>query len=336
MHFFITVLIFLVILFVYIHIIDQYKTSEDLEIYEMDYQSNIHLQEICSVKQPILFEFKSCFYSFFENMNLNKILEQGSQDVNVKDTNDYYRQKTDSADSISLSMNSFYGLSKTDTKSHFITENNHEFIEDSGLYKKCAELNEYLKPPYTMNTQYDIRMGSSGAFTPMCYHTNYRQFFINISGKARVKMTPFKSRKLLHPIKDYDNYEFWSPVNVWNTDAEYASEMEKLRFVEFDIPVGYVMYVPPYWWYSIQYVNDPTTVILGVSYQSIMNISSNIPDIIRHFLQKHNTTHKIGSGSHTDRETEPEQLDSVDTIENMDENIEKQEEEEDKTEDISE
>ena len=43
----------------YIHIIHQYKTGEDMEIYEMDYVSNTHLQEVCNIKQPVLFYYKS-------------------------------------------------------------------------------------------------------------------------------------------------------------------------------------------------------------------------------------------------------------------------------------
>lgn len=45
MNFLITFLIFILILFLYIHINDQYKKSEDLEIYEMDYTSNMELQK---------------------------------------------------------------------------------------------------------------------------------------------------------------------------------------------------------------------------------------------------------------------------------------------------
>ena len=68
------ILIFLVILFLYIHITNQYKKSEDLEIYEMDYTTNVHLQEVCDIKQPVLFEYKSINPEFFENLELDKLL----------------------------------------------------------------------------------------------------------------------------------------------------------------------------------------------------------------------------------------------------------------------
>ena len=37
-------LLFIIVLVIYIHIINQLKTSEDLEVYEMDYTTNQYLQ----------------------------------------------------------------------------------------------------------------------------------------------------------------------------------------------------------------------------------------------------------------------------------------------------
>ena len=36
----------------------QFKKSEDLEIYEMDYSTNANLQDVCDVRQPVLFNVK--------------------------------------------------------------------------------------------------------------------------------------------------------------------------------------------------------------------------------------------------------------------------------------
>jgi hypothetical protein len=50
------ILIFVIVVFLYIHIINEYKVSEDLEVYEIDYQSNGILQDACEIKQPVIFE----------------------------------------------------------------------------------------------------------------------------------------------------------------------------------------------------------------------------------------------------------------------------------------
>ncbi len=106
MHFFLSFLIFLIILFLYIHIIHQLKTSEDLEIYEMDYATNSQLQEVCEVKQPVLFEFQSVYPDIYEKLTKEEIFSKyGSYDVKIKDCRDY-NQSTDSVDYVVLSLQS--------------------------------------------------------------------------------------------------------------------------------------------------------------------------------------------------------------------------------------
>ena len=58
MNIFFHFVIFCLVVFFYLHMKAQYKVSEDLEIYELDYTDNQHLQEICDAKQPILFLYK--------------------------------------------------------------------------------------------------------------------------------------------------------------------------------------------------------------------------------------------------------------------------------------
>ena len=286
MEFYWTVLIFIIVFFLYVHIIAQYKKSEDLEIYEMDYVSNVELQTICDMKQPVLFELKTEILLNNDILDIDSIQKNGgSYDVKVKDTNDV-------SDYVMLKYDSFKGLIDTDSKSHFITEGNHEFIEESGI--EISELNPFLKPALTIVTRYDVLMGSKGAITPLRYHTEDRHFFSVSSGKIRVKMTPWKSRKYLHPISDYDNYEFRSPVNAFDNtkNQEYMNDVDKLKFLEFDVLAGYVLYVPPYWWYSVQY-SDTDTLVLGTTYISPMNFIANIPDLTRYYFQQQNTKTKV-------------------------------------------
>ena len=288
MEFYFTLIIFIIVLFLYLHIIGQYKKSEDLEIYEMDYVSNANLQEVCNIKQPVLFEFKNVNSDIFSDLDLENLQKHETYDVKVKDTNDV-------SDYVMLKYGSFKGLIDTDEKAHFITEGNHEFIEDAGLYSEFAELNTYLKPNFTVETKYDIMMGSKEAATPLRYHKNERHFIIVSSGKIHLKMTPWKSRKYLHPIMDYDNYEFRSPIHAWDNtkNAEHMKDVDKLKYLEFDVMAGYILYIPPYWWYSIKYSSEPDTLVLGATYNSVFNIMANAPDIARYYIQQQNTVTKV-------------------------------------------
>ena len=244
MNFFITFLIFIIVLFLYVHIIDQYKKNEDLEIFELDFENNYQLQKTCNLKQPFVFDFRHIIDNLitFDVLNINK-----DKDVSLKDSNEYYKENaTESIDSLLLSLSSCYKLIEADINSHYYSENNTDFIIENDLYKEYTEYDKYLMPNYTVQKKYDFSFGSKNCYTPLLYHTNYRKFICVNSGKISVKMTPFKSSKYLHAIHDYENYEFRSPVNVWSPQDNYSKDFEKLKFLEFDVNNGDVLYVPSY------------------------------------------------------------------------------------------
>lgn len=278
---------------------NQFKKSEDLEIYEMDFSNNAHLQEVCEIRQPVLFQFKQIHPKFFQDISPKNIAKYGSYDVKIKDAHDYYTKdqymttENSQVDSVALSLNSTAKLLENDNAAHFFTENNEDFLEESGLLRNVQSMDDFLKPVFNVHTKYDLMFGSRNAVTPLRYHTNYRQFLCVASGKIRIKMTPWKSSKYLHQIKDYENYEFRSPVHPNTPLAQYVNDFEKTKFLEFDVAEGYVLYVPPYWWYSIQYTDDPATFICSVSYNTIMNCISNLPDLGLYWLQQQNITKKI-------------------------------------------
>ena len=330
MDFIVNVVIFLVVLFLYVHVTNHYKRSEDLEIYEMDYSSNPHLQEICDVKQPVIFQFDVVDNELFAHVNGETMNAIENNDVKVKDIRDYYpTNKTGdewiSVDYATLPFQSSRKLMQSDIKSHFFTENNGDFVEESSYSRYFRDMDTYLKPPFAVHTQYDICMGSKMASTPLRYHTHYRQYYAVTSGKIHVKMTPFKSSKYLHPYKDYENYEFCSPVYPWTqslaaqslaaqslaaqslaAQSKYANELDKIKFLEFDVKSGYILHIPPYWWYSIQYSNEDETVVGGFTYDSAVSTIANIPDLIKYYIQQNNIQQKMAK-QFTSNPTEDEQ-----------------------------
>ena len=182
---------------------------------------------------------------------------------------------------------------ENDNIAHYFSENNEDFLEETGLIKSIKSMDEFLKPLFNVNTKYDLMFGSPNAVTPLRYHNNYRQFLCVVSGKIHVKMTPWKSSKYLHPIKDYDNYEFRSPIHPIAPLAQYITDFEKTKFLEFDVSEGFILYIPPYWWYSIQYTCEKPTFVCGVSYNTVMNCISNVHDLGLYWLQQQNITKKI-------------------------------------------
>ena len=49
--------IFLIVLFLYLHIFFHLKTSNDLVIYDIETPSKDKLEEICDLRQPVIFPF---------------------------------------------------------------------------------------------------------------------------------------------------------------------------------------------------------------------------------------------------------------------------------------
>ena len=52
-----TLLTICAVVIIYIHIIHQLKTSNDLEIFELDTPTKIKLEEVCNLRQPLLFSY---------------------------------------------------------------------------------------------------------------------------------------------------------------------------------------------------------------------------------------------------------------------------------------
>jgi len=276
--------LFLIIIIFYLNIMKQLKTGEDLVIYEMDYSTNQNLQEICDMNQPVSFQFQE----YIPDIQKELFNEYESFDINVKDTNDYLLEPVD-INTISLPLKKYRLLIDSSSGSHYISENNESFLRETGIVKQFRVFDEYMKPNYTVQTKYDYIIGAKGATTVFKYHTNYRQFLYVISGKIRVKMTSWDHSKLLYPYKDYENYEFRSPINIIHPQEKYNNYVDKIKTIDFEVQQGYALYLPPYWWYSLEFIEESTELSM-ITYNSLMNQFINISNIVLYYVQQQNIT----------------------------------------------
>ena len=330
----------------YIHIANQFKKGDELEIYETDFTTTKHLDDVCELKQPVLMNIEHILPNLFSNITPETIARYSSHNVNIKDTNDYYLEDIQSVESVILPFNTTIKFLESDKQSHLFSENNQDFLDESGILKKIKGVDHILKPSFTVNSRYDLLFGSCNTVTPLRYHTDSRQFLCVTTGKIRVKMTSWKSSKFLHKHKDYENYEFWSPVHPYNPTSEFTSDLERTNFIEFDVKAGYMLYIPAYWWYSISYLNDPATYICNITYNTFVNNLSNSWDLSMYFLQQQNITRKtnkqvsdlnvatekeeqvdISPIQESEQNTSQVQENNMEPIQQIDEEEEKEEEE---------
>jgi len=286
-----SILIFIAVLILYSQIIFQLKKGDDIEIYETDYTTNKELNANANLKQPFVFQFAE-YDSNLKTIPLTKMVaEQGSFDIYVKEVADYHADRPPT--SVVLSLSAAHSLIKTDTEGKYFSSGNQYFIEETGIQRYYQQLDKYLEPALSVFSHYDLLLGSAGVTTPLSYHTFERRYIYITGGKFTVKMTPWRSTKYMVVNKNYRDYEFTSPLNVWNTND---SSHSKMKFIEFNVEEGQIVYVPPFWHYSLKMVGSNSDHVAHVfDYSSPMNIMSNVFNIGHHLFEKYGPANKKNS-----------------------------------------
>ena len=274
--------IFCLVLFLYLHIQFHLKTSEDLEMYEIDQPSKEKLEEICDLRQPVLFDFEC-----------QKILDTSNRDYI---TNNYHAfeikiRNTKENDKnvelyIPLPLHSAIKLFNEDKDSTYFSESNKDFLDETGVIKNFKYNDDFLRPYMVSNCNYDIIMASKETCTPFRYEINYRNYLLLTQGSAQIKLAPPHSIKYLYTNYDYEIFEFRSPVNPWKPQPKYSADFDKIKCLEFTLLPGKTLYIPAYWWYSIK-LNENTSISC-FNYRTYMNNIAILPYICLHALQIQN------------------------------------------------
>jgi hypothetical protein len=316
----VSIFIFCIVLFLYLHIHFHLKRSNDLEVYEIEQPSKQRLEEVCDIRQPTTFEF-------YNDQIIAQLSYQGIHtnyrafDINIRDvgkTGSASATTTDAAKApqkgtedevvlyIPVTFKIAHEVLKKDTERKYISERNTDFIEETGLMKIFQLNDEFLRPYMVSTCMYDIMMASTGTITPLRYEVNYRNYFLVTQGRIKILLIPPKDTRYLYPINDYDILEFRSPVNPWKVQPEYQDDFDKIKTLEVELFQGMVMFIPAYWWYSIQYIVHETSVC-SFKYRTHMNTLAIAPQLTLNVLQnmniKRDTLEKRAIGKSQFRET---------------------------------
>lgn len=284
MHIIYIVLIFCLVLFLYLHIYFQLKTSDDLEIYEIDNPSKDKLEEICDLRQPVLFHFQND--RIFESFQRATILDTyGAFDIKIRNT------KQSAADNdnnlyVPLAFSNALNVIKEDAEQKYLVENNADFLEETGLVKSFKYNDVFLRPYMVAECGYDFLMAAEGTQTPFRYELNYRNYLLVTEGAVKIKLTQPKSAKYLYQQRDYENLEFSSPLNPWQIQAQYKADFDKIKCLDLVMRKGQILYIPAYWWYSLEFGSD--TSIATFKYKTYMNTVAILPQLVRKLLQTQN------------------------------------------------
>jgi hypothetical protein len=136
--------------------------------------------------------------------------------------------------------------------------------------------------PFAAFAQYDVLFGSKFTITPFYYH-NATSLFLFIpprTKEVKIRMCPFSFHQKLQIVEDYANNEGWSPIQP-------KTIASKNGILDFFLYSGKVLYVPPYWFYSIEFF-DNKTVVNKVKYTTPLNALANIKSLYMNFSQNQN------------------------------------------------
>lgn len=283
------ILIFCTVLFIYIHINFHYKKSNDLEIFEVSNLSKEQLEEICDLKQPIVFNYENEKFTDLEFENI--CINFKAFDLKIRDKKNYFSSENEQL-FLPITCSNAIRLLENDKEGKYISENNNDILEETSLIKIFQSNDEFLRPNLLMNKYYDVISGSLNSTTPFRYNINCRNYFYILNGKVSLKLSPPKSSKFLHEKVDYDNFEFRSLLDIWNVQEEYLNDYNKMKFLEVNLEKNQIIQIPPYWWYSIRF-NEAKSSILSFKYRTYMNNIAISPTTFIGFLQKQNVKHQI-------------------------------------------
>lgn len=298
--------IFFIILFLYLHIVFYLKTSNDIDIYGLDEFNADKLNDMCNLRQPIVSSIPS---NYQQNINLETYFDH---DI-------YVSKESQTNVPLKLKLKALDSLLKSDPK--YYSKNNFEFLERTGLLEQ-VKLYNGLFSPFTekrmYNIDYDMIIGAYLCTTNLCYETSYRNYIYVNEGNISLKLVLPECADLLHKINNYSELKFMSPFNLWNIQKEYTYNYNKLKIVNVTLQKGDFIFIPNYWWYTIQF-NEKST-LLFYKYMTFMNFVSIFPHYVLHKLQQQNTKIKIHKNI-TQTKNEPSVTNTEDSKNNKTEKL---------------
>lgn len=268
---FTTVIIFIIILFLYIHIQKEYKYYTDLQIYETDYFNKKQLLEELTTRLPMVTNIT------LPTVNHEFLLKYTNHDFCVKELNELYHTKE--IKNIPLNFSRVDVLVETDKKSSYYSSNNNH-IFDSGIFDKYTQEWDSILKPNASISKYDLINGSKHSVTPFFCHKSSSMFlFLPPRCKeVKVRLMPYNMRN------DFESYEYAS-VEEWVGIPPKKITNDK-NSLELFLYHGQVLYIPPFWFYSIEFLNSKTVVNVA-QYSSYINVLSNMKYHLNSITQQH-------------------------------------------------
>lgn len=272
------VFIFCAVLVLYLHVAFHRKTSSDLTVFVIDETDKYRLETMCDLHQPVLFRLdplvqtsaiQNCASRYILANRFGNHLVNLCPDINTPVDPIPIRRPLNQWD--------------FDCGHRHMTLGNTGFVEASGLSTEIEQATAGLRPPMTARTTYDIWMAAdcSVASSSLRYEIAHRTYLTPTAASVKVRLFPPDMKSRLEGAPDYEFMEFHSPIDAWSNTVE--------NYTDVNVRVGEHLYIPAYWWYSVQFMErNKENTLVQFRYYTYMNLISHTPEYILHFFQVQN------------------------------------------------
>ena len=275
------ILIFISVLLIYLHIYYHLKVNNDLEVFEHDISNIAKLDEVLSFRQPVVINF------FHKNLNTlfslkNLYNNYGNYNVNVR-KNNIDNNVIEKYTPVNIDLiKDLFESGKT-----YYSEHNSKFLKASNMIVDLQNKDSYLKPPLVSSSEYDILFGGTQTSTKFKYEINYRNYIYVSDGSVNICLSPPINSKYMEEYNDYYNFEFISSINPFLKEND--NRIKNISKINLTLNQGQMLFIPAYWWYSIEFNNS---VVLFFKYKTYMNELTIFPHYALSFMQKQNIKKK--------------------------------------------
>ena len=274
-------LAFCLSLFLYIHIRFHLKKSSELDVYHIDYPSKEKLDEICDIRQPVVFgvtrlehasrqlSLASLSHSYPEfDINIIGVEEGGAAPAKL----------------LPVKIKDASVLLASSSATAYRSESNGALLSATGLSKHIQGAEYILRPSLSLKAKYDVAFGNVGHHTPLRYHLNYRNYVMVTSGAVSVTMAAPKYTRELVFETDYGagdaggagDVTFVSSENPWPSSGDGGGgggSSSEVKYLYVEMHANQILYVPAYWSYSVRF-DQPGSSLLLLYYQTYMGYAS--------------------------------------------------------------
>lgn len=260
---------------VHLNVLEEIKLSTEMEVLEMDYLNNEYLHQTCRNKQPVYFQLQngwvlpdSHYLCSFDLLAFSE--KYGKEIISLYESPQKAAKITLEKACPLFTVEPCIADEQTDkdtggdsdcSSTPIWSEHNESLINETPLKRYMKSCDVFLAPFGTIYTEYDFWLGCKGATMPLRFHHRHSYFLLVLKGEITIQLAPYKYHTALGETTPNHDYIVAHP----NTQ----DVKEHVPWMEVIVYPGNCLFVPPYWWHQVAFVQNSEVVVF--MYDNLLN-----------------------------------------------------------------